>query len=91
MTINETIKLRNGGLLLYNDAFLTPDLADRYFIELRDNCQWEQKPGIFGHMQPRLIASYGDAGTTYKYSGVENVALPWMPTLLERWRPRLSR
>ena len=83
MTSIERIELRDGGLLLYDDAFLPPKLADRYFENLRDHCQWEQKPGIFGHMQPRLISSYGDDGITYKYSGVENVALPWTTTLLE--------
>jgi alkylated DNA repair dioxygenase AlkB len=50
---------------------------------LRSECQWEQKPGIFGHLQPRLIASYGDPGVQYKYSGIVNVALPWTDTLLE--------
>jgi len=30
-----------------------------------------------------LIASYGDAGVTYRYSGVDYVALPWTATLLE--------
>jgi alkylated DNA repair dioxygenase AlkB len=79
----ERIELRDGGLLLYNDAFLKPSDADRYFENLRDQCQWEQKPGIFGYMQPRLIASYGDEGITYKYSGVENVAMPWTTMLLE--------
>ena len=83
MTSIERIELRDGGLLLYDDAFLTPGHADRYFENLRDHCKWEQKPGIFGYMQPRLIASYGDEGITYKYSGVENVALPWTTTLLE--------
>ncbi len=83
MTSIERIELRDGGLLLYDDAFLTPSHADRYFENLRDHCQWEQKPGIFGYMQPRLIASYGDEGLTYKYSGVENVALPWTTMLLE--------
>ena len=83
MTSIERIELRDGGLLLYDDAFLTPGHADRYFENLRDHCKWEQKPGIFGYMQPRLIASYGDEGITYKYSGVENVALPWTMTLLE--------
>ena len=34
-------------------------------------------------MQPRLTASYGDEGVTYRYSGTVNVALPWTPTLLE--------
>jgi len=79
----ETIELKDGGLLLYDDAFLPPTLANRYFAELRDHCQWEQKPGIFGYMQPRLIASYGDAGVTYRYSGMDYAALPWNDTLLE--------
>lgn len=69
--------------MIHDATFLTQDVADRYFTELRDDCQWEQKPGIFGYMQPRLIASYGEAGVTYKYSGVQNVALPWTATLLE--------
>lgn len=78
-----TIELRDGGILLYEDQFLPSALADQYFVTLRDECVWEQKPGIFGHMQPRLIASYGEAGITYRYSGTINVALPWTPTLLE--------
>jgi hypothetical protein len=40
--------LADGGLLLNDQAFLPPDLADRYFVELRDHCSWEQKPGVFG-------------------------------------------
>src|SRR5690349_12711199 len=79
----DTIELADGGLLLYHDAFLPPDLAERYFIELRDTSAWEQKKATFGHLQPRLTASYGDEGVTYFYSGMENKALPWTPTLLE--------
>jgi alkylated DNA repair dioxygenase AlkB len=79
----DTIDLADGGILLYHDAFLPPDLADRYFVELRDTSAWEQKKGTFGHLQPRLTASYGDEGVTYFYSGTENRALPWTPTLLE--------
>jgi alkylated DNA repair dioxygenase AlkB len=30
-----------------------------------------------------LTASYGEGGVTYRYSGTENLALPWTPTLLE--------
>jgi hypothetical protein len=77
----EKIELTDGGILLYDAAFLPPALADRYLM--RDQCVWEQKPGVFGHMQPRLTASYGDEGVTYRYSGTENVALPWTATLLE--------
>jgi alkylated DNA repair dioxygenase AlkB len=79
----QTIELADGGILLYDEAFLPPDLADRYFTELRERSAWEQKPGVFNHMQPRLIASYGEPGIVYRYSGWDNVALPWTPTLLE--------
>lgn len=79
----ETFELADGGILLYDEFFLPTELADGYFAELRDHCAWEQKPGIFGYMQPRLIASYGDQGIAYRYSGVVNVARPWTPALLE--------
>ena len=78
----DTIELADGGVLLYDEAFLPPDLADRYFAELRDTAPWEQKRAAFGHWQPRLTASYGDDGVTYSYSGTQNTALPWTPTLL---------
>jgi len=79
----QTIELTDGGIFLLAADFLPGCLASSYFEALRDECAWEQKPGIFGHMQPRLIASYGDSGVSYRYSGVVNVALPWTPTLLE--------
>jgi hypothetical protein len=47
----QTIELTDGGIMLYDDAFLPPDIADRYFAELRDKSAWEQKPGVFGHMR----------------------------------------
>ncbi len=79
----ETIELTDGGILLYEEAFLPSETADYYFAKLRDDCAWEQKPGIFGHMQPRLTASYGEPGVSYRYSGTVNVARGWTPTLLE--------
>ncbi len=79
----QTIELADGGILLFGETFQPSGLADRYFSELRDQIAWEQKPGIFGHMQPRLIASYGEPGIVYRYSGRDNVALPWTATLLE--------
>ena len=79
----DTIELADGGLLLYKERVLPVDLADRYFIELRDTAPWEQKKASFGHLQPRLTASYGDEGVTYFYSGTVNRAVPWTPTLLE--------
>jgi len=79
----QRIELKDDGLILYQEAFFSVRQADGYFEALKSQCQWEQKPGIFGHMQPRLIASYGDPGMSYKYSGVVNIALDWTDTLLE--------
>lgn len=79
----ESIDLADGGILIIDEAFLAPDVANRFFVELRDTSAWEQKRAAFDHMQPRLTASYGDEGVTYWYSGTENKALPWTPTLLE--------
>ena len=42
----QTIELKDGGVLLYADSFLSSVLADQYFVDLRDNCRWEQKPGV---------------------------------------------
>lgn len=79
----QTIELADGGIILLEEGFIPPDMADRYFVELRDTVPWEQKQALFGHLQPRLTASYGDEGVTYRYSGTENLAIPWTPTLLE--------
>jgi alkylated DNA repair dioxygenase AlkB len=79
----QILELADGGMLLYDEAFLPPEVADRYFAELRDTVAWEQKPGVFGHLQPRLTASYGEKGLVYRYSGTVNEATPWTPTLLE--------
>ncbi|HWB14206.1 MAG TPA: alpha-ketoglutarate-dependent dioxygenase AlkB [Pirellulales bacterium] len=79
----QTTELTDGGIILFQDGFIPPDVADRYFAELRDTAPWEQKKAPFGHMQPRLTASYGEEGVTYFYSGTENKALPWTPMLLE--------
>ena len=79
----QTIELADGGTILFREGFFPPDLAERFFVELRDSADWQQKPGVFGHLQPRLTASYGDEGLTYFYSGTENKALLWTPTLLE--------
>ncbi len=62
------IELADGGLMLYDANFLPVELADRYLATLRHEIDWEQKPGIFGHMQPRLIATHGDEGLVYRYS-----------------------
>jgi alkylated DNA repair dioxygenase AlkB len=79
----QTLNLADGGVLLYDAAFLPSEIAWQYYAELRDHAAWEQKQARFGHLQPRLTASYGDEGITYLYSGTENMALPWTATLQE--------
>jgi hypothetical protein len=75
-----TIKLTDGVILLHVEAFLPIGLADRYFAELRDTLVWEQKPGVFGHMQPRLTASYGDEGVTYHWPRDERLGFLFLGT-----------
>ena len=43
----ETIELQDGGLLLYDTAFLPSDVADRDFVDLRDHCQMGAEAGNF--------------------------------------------
>ncbi len=79
----EKIDLAEGGWLLYHEYFLPVEEADRYFLKLRFDCSWEQKPGLFGHKQPRLTAAHGDNGVCYCYSGTRNLARPWTVPLFE--------
>ncbi len=73
----DNIELADGGILLYDKDFIPSELADRYFIQLREHCVWEQKPGVFGHMQPRLTASHGDEGVA-----------PLLDKRFEEWKTR---
>jgi len=79
----KTIPLADGGQLLHIEGFLDSELATHCFTTLLNETHWEQKPGRFGYHQPRLTASYGEPGVTYRYSGTVNIARPWMPLLLE--------
>ncbi|MCC6508986.1 MAG: alpha-ketoglutarate-dependent dioxygenase AlkB [Pirellulaceae bacterium] len=77
------LQLTGGGIMLLEDAFIPAKQAEEYFTALRNEVDWQQKPGLFGHPQPRLIAAYGDPGVMYRYSGHNYPALPWTTTLLE--------
>ncbi|MGB7904534.1 MAG: alpha-ketoglutarate-dependent dioxygenase AlkB [Steroidobacteraceae bacterium] len=59
---------------------LSPDEADGWFSALRSRIDWQQEEIlIFGERRrvPRLVAWYGDPGTTYTYSGTAHEPLPW--------------
>lgn len=55
------------------------------FTRLLNETPWRSENiTIWGktHLQPRLIAWYGDSEKSYKYSGVRFEPLPWTPLLL---------
>lgn len=79
----QRLDLGEGSWMLYEPGFVSGRESDVYLQQLRVACRWAQLPGIFGHMQPRLIASYGDAGVSYRYSGRDYEAEMWLAVLLE--------
>ena len=59
---------------------------------LQQQTPWRQETiTLFGktHLQPRLIAWYGDEGTQYRYSGKTHQPLPWT-TCLQALRERIA-
>jgi alkylated DNA repair dioxygenase AlkB len=80
-----TLDLPEAEVVFY-PAFFPAAEADRLLRELRDSTAWRQDTiKFFGKTVdvPRLTAWYGDEGTRYIYSGIENVPLSWTPPLLE--------
>ena len=67
-------------------AFFPEPEADRLFAAIRDMSDWKQETiRLYGRSidLPRLTAWYGDEGTGYRYSGIDNTPMPWTPVLLE--------
>ena len=73
-----------GADLEYLPCFLGPADADELLATLLAEVPW-QRPvvQIFGRTfrSPRLAAWYGDTGAVYRYSGLVNEPLPWLPGL----------
>jgi alkylated DNA repair dioxygenase AlkB len=75
-----------GGDVTFYPAFFPAEEADVHFRRLLDTTAWKQESiKLYGKSiaMPRLTAWYGDAGTGYTYSGLDNAPLPWTPALLE--------
>lgn len=79
------IPLQDGELLYY-PHFFTAEVADKYFRSLMMNIDWKQegmmmygKPVLF----PRLMAWYGDAGSSYAFSGRRYEPAAWTKELQE--------
>ncbi|HBX54352.1 alpha-ketoglutarate-dependent dioxygenase AlkB family protein [Pseudomonas sp. UBA2684] len=60
--------------------------ADRWLQQLIAQTPWEQpQVRLYGRAYPvpRLVAWYGDAEASYRYSGLTHQPLPWTPLLAE--------
>jgi alkylated DNA repair dioxygenase AlkB len=68
--------LRDGGMLLYDAAFIGRDEADALFDVLCLETAWKQEAGR-GRPFPRLSAWHADDGLIYRYSGVTHVGNGW--------------
>lgn len=71
--------------LLFDPDFLPPPQAQTLLTELTSNIAWKHESiKLFGRevMQPRLTAWHGDAGASYRYSGLQLQPQPWTPALL---------
>ena len=77
------LQLPDAELLFYQRLDL--GVADRDLLErlIRQTAWREERITLFGktHLQPRLVAWYGDAGTSYNYSGIDHDPSPWTDTL----------
>ncbi|WP_291908326.1 alpha-ketoglutarate-dependent dioxygenase AlkB [Chitinophaga sp. CB10] len=80
----QEITLENG-LLEYYPQFFTPTDSDRIFHQLITTINWKQESmRMYGRevLFPRLMAWYGDANSSYSFSGNTFEPLPWTAELI---------
>lgn len=76
--------LPRDGVANYHGPILDARQEAGAFAELIEEVPWESDVVVmFGKriVTARKVAWFGDAGFTYRYSGTEKVALPWIPVL----------
>lgn len=86
MTLSSSELPLPDGRCRFTDQFLSIVDANRIFETLKHDVKWRQPEiTMFGRkvLSPRLAAWYGDAEAVYRYSGLENRPLPWLPVLHE--------
>jgi alkylated DNA repair dioxygenase AlkB len=79
------LDLPDAEVHLYT-AFFSASHAERVLQEVRNTTAWKQESfKLYGKEFnfPRLTLWYGDEGTSYIYSGIKNVPLPWTAAILE--------
>ncbi|WAC46578.1 alpha-ketoglutarate-dependent dioxygenase AlkB [Pseudomonas sp. SL4(2022)] len=77
------LHLANADLQLHAQ-WLNAATADRWLAELTAQTPWQQpQVQLYGRQLPvpRLVAWYGDAEASYRYSGLTHQPLPWTPLL----------
>jgi alkylated DNA repair dioxygenase AlkB len=75
----------SGGSATLHRAAFTPNQSERLFRQLHQDVDWEQQEiSVYGktHLQPRLVAWYGDAGASYTYSGLTLQPIPWIDPIV---------
>lgn len=75
-----------GSSAILHRAAFTPEQCERLFRKLHQDVEWEQQEiSVYGktHLQPRLVAWYGNAGASYKYSGLTLHPSPWIDPIME--------
>ncbi len=85
MSIESNNILPMDGEAFYLPSFFDKLESDSYFSFLKSNINWQQRSiKIFGKMiiEPRQTAFYGDAGKSYKYSGLNLNPEMWNETLI---------
>jgi alkylated DNA repair dioxygenase AlkB len=81
----ERIPIADGEVYYLGKLELGRD-DDAVFDRLIAEVPWRQERIlVWGkmHLQPRLVAWYGDRGSDYTYSGITLTPLPWTDLLLE--------
>jgi alkylated DNA repair dioxygenase AlkB len=69
-----------GSRVTYVPRYLAATEADRLLAWMLTKSPWQaEAPMVFGKAYEvrRRTCSYGSAGLTYRYSGLDRVALPW--------------
>ncbi len=81
--IEQVLPITDAELFLWQSAGFGNE--NDLLQQLIEETPWRnEQVTVWGktHMQPRLIAWYGDDAQSYSYSGITLSALPWTPTLL---------
>ncbi|MEH6571355.1 MAG: alpha-ketoglutarate-dependent dioxygenase AlkB [Halioglobus sp.] len=76
---------RGSSAVLHRKAF-TSEESSQLFRKLCEDVDWEHREvTVYGkkHLQPRLVAWFGNPGTAYTYAGLTLQPTPWIDPILE--------